>query len=149
MTIFVGTSTRMVSELRRWAVDTTALSGVVLVPSPVETEIERGRETYPDIPAVSAVEWAELVVPTEEEVWTALQVKAQMGGGPTEHLGECAVIACAHHRELTAIIDEETATAQAERLGSVSETHCGSSSRRTRSCSRATGRSRPRSSTIC
>lgn len=130
---FVDTSTRMTPEVRRWALDTTAYthlcraghadlirqlapSGVVLVPSPVDTEIERGREKYPNIPALSAVEWAELVVLTEEEEWTALQVKAQMGGAPTEHLGECAVIACALHRELTAIIDEEAAVVQAERL---------------------------------
>lgn len=123
----------MAPEARRWVLDTTAYthlfraghadlihrlapSGIVLVPSPVGTEIERGRDTYPNIPAVSAVEWAEIVVLTEEEEWTALQVKAQMGGDATEHLGECAVIACAHHRKLTAIIDEDAATAQAERL---------------------------------
>lgn len=124
----------MATDLRRWVLDTTAYthlcraghgdllarlapSGVVLVPTPVNREIEDGRETYAGIPAVSTVGWAELIVPTEEEEWTALQVKAQMGGGPTEHLGECAVIACAHHRRLAAIIDEEAAVAQAERLG--------------------------------
>lgn len=124
----------MTSDSRRWALDTTAYThlcrsghadlihrlapgGVVLIPAPVEIEIERGRDAYPDIPALSSVQWAELVVPTEEEEWTAVQVKAQMGGGPTEHLGECAVIACAHHRDLTAIIDEEAAAAQAGRLG--------------------------------
>jgi predicted nucleic acid-binding protein len=123
----------MATEPSRWVLDTTAYThlcraghgdllarlaptGVVLVPSPVNTEIENGRESYPGIPAVSTIDWVELIVPTEEEEWTALQVKAQLGGGPTEHLGECAVIACAFHRRLTAIIDEEAAVAQAERL---------------------------------
>ncbi|MCL2667243.1 MAG: hypothetical protein FWF02_06000, partial [Micrococcales bacterium] len=36
---------------------------------------------------------------------------------PTEHLGECAVIACAHHRGLTAILDDRAAVAQARRFG--------------------------------
>lgn len=67
--------------------------------------------------AESAAPWAELVVPTDEEDWTALQIKAQMGGEPKEHLGECYAIACAHHRDLIAIIDDSTGAAQADRLG--------------------------------
>jgi len=94
-----------------------APEGVALVPSEVDVEIERGRDRYPAIPAVSSVEWAKIVVLDDEEVWTMLDVKAQMGGGPDEHLGECAVIACAHHRRLVALIDERAAIAQAERLG--------------------------------
>ena len=39
-----------------------------------------------------------------------------MGGEPDEHLGECAVIACAYHRDLVAILDERAAIAQADRL---------------------------------
>ncbi|MCY7341425.1 MAG: hypothetical protein LH603_06135 [Pseudonocardia sp.] len=80
-------------------------------------EIERGRDRYPAIPAVSSVEWAKIVVLDDEKVWTMPDVKAQLGGGPDEHLGECAVIACAHHRRLVALIDERAAIAQAERLG--------------------------------
>ncbi len=90
--------------------------GAVLVPSEVDVEIERGRDRYPAIPAVSSVGWAKVVVLDEDEVWTMLDVKAQMGGSPDEHLGECAVIACARHRGLIAVLDERAAIAQAERL---------------------------------
>jgi predicted nucleic acid-binding protein len=89
---------------------------VVLIPSEVNTEIETGRERYSDIPAVASVGWAEIAVLTEDEIWTQLEVKAQMGGQSVEHLGECAVIACAYHRNMTAILDERAAVAQAERL---------------------------------
>jgi predicted nucleic acid-binding protein len=40
-----------------------------------------------------------------------------MGGGPTEHLGECAVIACAIHRNLTALLDDRRAVVQADLRG--------------------------------
>jgi predicted nucleic acid-binding protein len=39
-----------------------------------------------------------------------------MGGQPNEHLGECAVIACARHRNMIAILDERAAVAQADRV---------------------------------
>jgi predicted nucleic acid-binding protein len=121
-------------DARRWVMDTStythlcraghsdlikslAPSGVVLIPADVNDEIERGREAYPDIPAVSSTGWAETVVLTEDEVWTQLQIKAQMGGGPAEHLGECAVLAHAHRRGLIAVVDEREAVTQAERLG--------------------------------
>jgi hypothetical protein len=51
------------------------------------TAIENGRSFYAGIPSVGSVEWAQLVVLTEDEVWTQLQVKAQMGGSDVEHLG--------------------------------------------------------------
>lgn len=93
-----------------------APTGVVLVPSEVSTEIEHGREWHPDIPAVDSVDWAELVVLNEEETWTALEVKAEMGGGSRQHLGECAVIAYARHHEMVAVLDDSAAVAQADRL---------------------------------
>ena len=86
------------------------------MPDDVNTEIEQGRERYPDIPAVSSVPWAQIIVLTEEESWTQLEVKAQMGGRTNEHLGECAVIACAYHRDMVAILDERAAIEQADRL---------------------------------
>lgn len=94
-----------------------APGGIVLVPSQVDEEIERGRDRYPSIPSVSAVPWAKVVVLDETEFWTMLEVKAQMGGAAEEHLGECAVIACALHRGMVALLDERAAIAQAERLG--------------------------------
>lgn len=115
-------------DRRRWVMDTSvythlcraghediivrlAPQGVVLVPDDVNTEIERGRERYQGIPAVSSVGWAELTVLSEDEVWTQLEVKAQLGGAPEEHVGECAVIACARHRDLIAILDDRAAVA--------------------------------------
>ncbi|WP_445169885.1 hypothetical protein ACTXG7_11525 [Mycolicibacterium sp. Dal123E01] len=53
---------------------------------------------------------------TDEEEWTALRVKAALGGGRLQHLGESAVIACAYHRNLIAVLDDRAAVAQAERL---------------------------------
>ncbi len=90
---------------------------LVLIPTDVNDEIERGRLSYPGIPAISAVEWAEVAVLTEEETWTQLQIKAEMAGTKSEHLGECAVIACAYHREMVAFLDERAAIEQADRLG--------------------------------
>ncbi|KLO63189.1 hypothetical protein AA983_07650 [Dermacoccus sp. PE3] len=115
----------------QWVIDTSAYThlcraghsdlleelapgGVILVPTDVNTEIENGRTGYSDIHAVAAVAWAELAVLTEDEEWTKLLVKADLGGGPYEHLGECAVIACAQHRSLIAVLDEREAVAQAD-----------------------------------
>lgn len=94
-----------------------APGGVVLVPSQVNDEIERGRDRYPLIPTISSVAWANVTVLDEDEIWTMAEVKAQMGGRPDEHLGECAVIACARHRGLIALLDDRAAVAQAQRLG--------------------------------
>jgi hypothetical protein len=48
--------------------------------------------------------------------WWTQPVKAQMGGSDVEYLGECAVIACAYHRGLVAILDERAAVTEANRL---------------------------------
>lgn len=87
---------------------------VVLVPTEVNDEIENGRTGNSNIHAVAAVSWAEMAVLTDEEEWTKLLVKAELGGGPLEHLGECAVIACAHNRGLIAVLDEREAITQAD-----------------------------------
>lgn len=100
------------SELIKWL----APSGVVVIPTDVDAEIQRGRENYPGIPAVSAVDWAEIAILTDDEILTQAQIKAELGGTSAEHLGECAVIACAFHRDLVTILDEREAVAQAERL---------------------------------
>jgi predicted nucleic acid-binding protein len=122
------------TDPRRWVMDTSAYThlgraghihlveqlapgGVVLIPREVHGEIEKGRDGFPDIPAVASVDWAEIAVLTEGEVWTQARVKAQLGGRAAEHLGECAVIACAHHRNMVAILDERAAVAQAQLLG--------------------------------
>ena len=120
-------------DRRRWVIDTSAYThlsraghgdliaqlapgGVVLVPAEVNAEIENGRLGHFGIPAVADAAWAELATLSEEEAWTMLLVKAQFGGDPSQHLGECAVIACAYHRNLMAVIDEREAIAQADAL---------------------------------
>jgi predicted nucleic acid-binding protein len=94
-----------------------APGGVLLVPDDVDTEIQAGQINYAGIGDVASTPWAKLTVLTEEEVGTQLLIKAAMGGGPTEHLGESAVIACAKHRQLTALLDERRAIAQATQRG--------------------------------
>jgi hypothetical protein len=89
----------------RWPTFTQA---VVLVPREVEIEIEidNARECYMGVPLSHEVPWASRIFLTEDEQWTATQVKVALGGGSKEHLGECAVIACAYHRCLVAILDD-------------------------------------------
>jgi hypothetical protein len=94
-----------------------APGGIILIPSDVDTELQAGQQLYAGIPSVATTAWAQLTVLTEEEAWTQLEIKAAMGGGLTEHLGECAVIACAQHRSLIALLDERAAIAQADLRG--------------------------------
>jgi predicted nucleic acid-binding protein len=119
-------------ELAKWVTDTSvythlcraghaailqdlAPGGVILVPYDVDAEIKQGQELYSGIPSLNDTTWAQLTVLTEDETDTQLAVKAAMGGDPFKHLGECAVIAVAKHRGLTALIDERAAIAQADR----------------------------------
>lgn len=120
----------MMTNEPRWVVDTSCFTHLhragygdllrqlapgqlIVIPRDVHEEIENGRETYASIPAVSAVPWAHLTVLSEDEEFTQLQVKADMGGEGEQHLGECAVIACAYHRGHIAILDERAAVEQA------------------------------------
>ena len=64
------------------------------------------------VPTVGSTTWAGRIFPTSDEEWTAMQVKVVLGGGTKEHMGECAVIACAKHRKLVAVIDERAAVAE-------------------------------------
>jgi hypothetical protein len=91
-----------------------APGAIVLVPREVEVEIERARERHTGVPTLDQVSWAQRTFLSEDEDWTAMQVKAALGGGIREHLGECAVIACAHHRGLVAVLDDAAAVHQAE-----------------------------------
>lgn len=123
----------MTESARQWVMDTStythlcragyasiienlAPNGVVLIPAEVNIEIERGRGKHCGIPSVGTVNWAAHTVMTDEEEWTAMRVKVALAGGQFEHLGESAVIACAHHRNLVAVLDDRAAVAQADRL---------------------------------
>jgi len=94
-----------------------APGGIVIVPTEVDAEIQNGRNKYSGIVDPAALPWVKRTVLTEDEEWTQLQVKAALGGGPLEHLGECAVIACALHRGHVALLDERAAITQADLRG--------------------------------
>ena len=55
--------------------------GVVLIPHQVDTEITRGRDSYPAIPAVSSVTWAQTVALDDDHELAAMVIKARLGGG--------------------------------------------------------------------
>lgn len=94
-----------------------APGGLVLIPRQVDIEIARGRDNYPSILAVSSVEWARTVVLDDDDELAAMLIKARLGGGVDEHIGECAVIAYAQRRGLVAVLDDRAAIEQADRLG--------------------------------
>jgi predicted nucleic acid-binding protein len=96
-------------------IEKLAPGGIVLIPREVDVEIEKARDKHSGIPAVSSTSWTKLAVITDDEEWTAMQVKAALGGGQREHVGESAVIACARHRGLIAVLDDRAAIEQAER----------------------------------
>jgi predicted nucleic acid-binding protein len=97
-------------------IEKLAPGGVVLIPREVEVEIEKARNDHSGIPSVSSACWASLVITTDDEDFMAMQVKAALGGGKGVHLGESAVIACARHRSLIAVLDDRAAVGQAERF---------------------------------
>lgn len=124
----------MVSEPAQWVMDTStythfcragiariieqlAPQGIVLVPREVDSEIEVARNAYPGIPSVDQAPWATRIFMTEDEEWSAMEVKAALGGTRTEHMGESAVIACAYNRGLVAVLDERAAIEQADVRG--------------------------------
>lgn len=94
-----------------------APGGVVLIPCQVDIEIARGRDKYPSIPSVLSVEWAQTVVLDDDDELAAMFIKARLGGGIDEHIGECAVIAYAQRRGLLAVLDDRAAVEQADQLG--------------------------------
>ena len=87
-----------------------APDGLIIVPAEVNDEITAGRGDYAGIVDPVSAPWVRLAVLSDDEVGTQLVVKAALGGGPRQHLGECAVIACAKHRGHTALLDERIAT---------------------------------------
>jgi predicted nucleic acid-binding protein len=92
-------------------------NGILVVPSEVNTEIQRSQELHQGIPLTSSLTWVDIAVLTEEEESTFLAVKMNLGGSATQHLGESAVIAVARHRAGVALLDDRAATRQATRLG--------------------------------
>ncbi|WP_343577800.1 hypothetical protein, partial [Mycobacterium sp.] len=83
---------------------------MILIPDTVYTEVEDGRDRGYDIPSIVDVPWVELGVLTPDEEIEQLLIKAEMpsrkGEPPTKNLGECAVLACAVHRHMVAVLDD-------------------------------------------
>jgi predicted nucleic acid-binding protein len=96
-----------------------APGGEIVLPDDVCTEIQAGRALHTGILDPASTPWASTTVLTEDEVLTHLMVKAALGGGPRQHLGESAVIACAKHRGFTALLDDRSAVVQADLRGVV------------------------------
>ncbi|MGB2949249.1 MAG: hypothetical protein WBB62_10650 [Rhodococcus sp. (in: high G+C Gram-positive bacteria)] len=94
-----------------------APQGLVLIPDTVNTEIEAGIEAGYDITSPGTLDWVEIGVLTMDEADTQLRIKLEMPSGkkdpPEKNLGECAVLACAKHRGMVAVIDDGDARAQA------------------------------------
>lgn len=98
--------------LRRLAPD-----GVVVIPDTVHGEVQDGRDLDLDIPSINDLPWVELAVLTPAEEQDQLMFKVSLpskkGDGPRKNMGECAVLACATHREMIAVIDDGDARALA------------------------------------
>lgn len=94
-----------------------APQGLVLIPDTVNTEIEAGIEKGHDITSPRMLDWVEIGVLTPDEEWTQQFIKVDMPSGKNDplekNLGECAVLACAKHRGMIAVIDDSDARAQA------------------------------------
>lgn len=98
-----------------------APQGLILIPDTVNSEVEDGRDRGYDIPEISALDWVEIGVLTPDEVDTQLEIKVSMpslnGESARKHLGECAVLACAVHRQMVAVIDDRDGCRQASHRG--------------------------------
>lgn len=91
--------------------------GLILIPDSVDVEIGRGRDVGYDLPDIDSLPWVERGILTEDEETLQLLIKVDMPSKPgdraTKNLGECAVLACATERGMTAVIDDRDAREQA------------------------------------
>jgi predicted nucleic acid-binding protein len=98
-----------------------APQGLILIPDTVYSEVQEGRDRDYDIPAIGDLDWVEIGVLTPAEEGTQLDIKIRMpsvvGDSPRKHLGECAVLACAIHRGMIAVIDDRGGRGQAVSRG--------------------------------
>ncbi len=98
-----------------------APGGLILIPDTVYSEVENGRDRGYAIPSIAELSWVELGVLTTEETNSQLRIKidipSKKGDSPRKNLGECAVLACAIHRNMVAVIDDSAARAQARQRG--------------------------------
>ena len=88
-----------------------------VVPNEVAVEIERGTERYPALRSIASRSWLRIVELDFPETISAVAYKHQLGGGPSQHLGEAAVLAYVKHFGGTAIIDDSAAVEIAQLEG--------------------------------
>lgn len=98
-----------------------APQGLILIPDSVDLEIRVGRDLGYDLPDIDSLPWVKRGILTENEQTLQLLIKVDMpsnpGDPPTKNLGECAVLACAMERGMTAVIDDSDARVQARVRG--------------------------------
>ena len=94
-----------------------APQGVILIPDTVHAEVEDGRDRDYEIPSIASLPWVEVGVRTDDEERDQLLIKVDLpsekGDSNRKNLGECAVLACAIHRGMVAVIDDGDARTQA------------------------------------
>lgn len=112
-----STFTHFCRAKREEVLQRLAPQGLILIPDSVDVEIGRGRDVGYDLPDIDSLSWAERGVLTASEERLQLLIKVDMpskpGDPPTKNLGECAVLACAIERGMTAVIDDRDAREQA------------------------------------
>ncbi|MDN5854533.1 MAG: hypothetical protein L0K86_17120 [Actinomycetia bacterium] len=115
------------SDVPRWVMDTSTFThffragygdilrrlaplGVVVITDTVHGEVQDGRDLDLDIPSPNDLPWVELAVLTAAEEHDQLIFKVSMPSrkddNPHKNMGECAVLACATHRNMVAVIDD-------------------------------------------
>lgn len=98
-----------------------APQGLILIPDTVYAEVQEGRDRGYDISPIGGLDWVEIGVLTPAEEDTQLDIKIRMpsaaGESPRKHLGECAVLACAIHRGMIAVMDDRGGRGQAVSRG--------------------------------
>jgi len=79
-----------------------------VVPIEVFGEIVRGENLYPELESLeSRLHWMRRVELEDiREIVRFARYKGELGGGPTENMGESAALAWASHNSAVAIIDE-------------------------------------------
>jgi predicted nucleic acid-binding protein len=95
------------------ALEAITSGGERLIPNEVATELHRGTTGYPAISEAFVLPWLTIVELDFPEVVHAAAFKSELGGGPMEHLGECAVLAWVKEHGGTGIVDDSAAVAMA------------------------------------
>jgi predicted nucleic acid-binding protein len=88
-----------------------------VIPNEVAAEIHRGVDTHPALSSVLTLNWLTIVELDFPEVVYAATFKAELGGAPLEHLGECAVLALVKRLDGIGIVDDWAARETAEQHG--------------------------------